>query len=148
MAGSRALGRLGVDQTGHLWTIWHASREALTTSALIGYPDGIDLLPILGGWTDILLASWIEPWIGLIPAFNAVTALYLTVAGIGGSLLARSLGAGAFGAFIAGTLLQVDSYLLFHLNNGRTEQLAIGLVALAIVALDRLARRPGREPHA
>ena len=52
-AGSRALGGIEVDLVGHIWTIWHAMHEPLTRTELIGYPDGIDLMPILGGWADI-----------------------------------------------------------------------------------------------
>ena len=134
-AGSRALGGIEVDLVGHIWTIWHATQEPLTRTELIGYPDGVDLMPILGGWADIWLASKLAPLVGLVPAFNMVTGLYLMLAGVGGHLLARTLGASALGGLVAGTLLQLEPYMLHHLHGGRTEQLAVGPVALVIVAL-------------
>ena len=133
-AGHRALGAFALDLTGHIWTVWHAVREPLTTTKLIGFPDGVDLMPIVGGWLDIFISAKLAPLIGLLPAFNATSLLYIWIAGIGGHVLARTMGASAGPAFIAGTLLQLDSFLLHHLLGGRTEQVGIGFIALAIAA--------------
>ena len=127
-AGDAALGASDIDLLGHIWTIWHATRESLTQTHLVGFPSGIDLLPILGGWADIFLASILVPFVGLIPAFNIVTALYLTVTGIGIHVLCRCFGAGTAGAFLAGTLFQLEPFVLHNLVGGRTEQLGIGFV--------------------
>ena len=133
-AGEAALGGSEIDLLGHVWTIWHATQEPLTYTHLVGYPEGIDLLPILGGWADIVLAGWLTPFLGLISAFNAVTAIYLTIVGIGINVLARCFGARLAGAFLAGTLFQLEPFILHHLTGGRTEQLGVGFVALAIAA--------------
>lgn len=139
------MGGENVDLVGHVWTVWHATREPLTRTELIGYPGGVDLLPILGGWADIWLASKLMPMMGLIPAFNAVTGLYVALAGVGGHLLARSLGASAWGGWVAGTVLQLEPFMLHHLQGGRTEQIALGPVAFVLVSMLRLWKRPTRR---
>jgi len=54
-AGDRVFGPRSMDQTGHHWTIWSASRGPVTRTDLVAWPEGADLLPILGGWLDIFL---------------------------------------------------------------------------------------------
>lgn len=137
-AGEHALGRRSVDLLGHLWHHWHAAREPLTTTTLVRFPEGVDLLPITGGWLDVWIGGRLVPWLGLIRAWNAVVGLLVLVAGIGGTVLARSLGAGRQAAVVAGVLLQLDGFLMLHLAGGRTEQLGLGLVALALAGAVRL----------
>lgn len=143
--GELALGMGSVDLQGHLWMGWHAGREGLLQTELLGWPQGLDLLPVLGGWLDVWLVGVLEGAIGLIPAYNAVIALYVFIAGLGGAALSRSLDAPR-GAWVAGLLLQLDGFLLLHLQGGRPEQVGLGFVALSAAAAVRLLRLPPDAP--
>ena len=114
-----AFGRFSVDLAGHLWTGWSAARGPLTRSPWIGFPDGVDLMPIVGGWLDVWLVGLLSPALGLVTAYNLTCALYGVVVGLGGQLLARSIGASALSAGVAGLLLQLDPFILHHLMGGR-----------------------------
>lgn len=138
-----ALGPFSVDLGGHLWTAWSVSRGEFPRSHLIGWPEGVDLLPVLGGWLDVLLAGGLSRLVGLPLAYNLVLALYLWVAGIGGAALARALGAGWGAALIGGFLLQADPFLMIHLHGGRPEQVGLGFVALLLASSLRTARGEG-----
>lgn len=144
-----ALGRESPDLLGHLWTIWHATQEPLTRTALLSWPEGVDLLPILGGWADIWLASLAAPALGLVGAWNLAMAAYLGLAGVGGALLARALGAPWPAAAAAGLVLQLDPATLQHLHSGRGEQVGVGVLALFLAAGLHSLRGPGwRAPLA
>lgn len=136
-------GGFSVDLVGHLWTTWNAAQGSITRSEMVNWPVGLDLLPVLGGWLDVILGSLLVPLVGPIGAFNAVAWLYLVLAGLGGHALARALGAPAGAALVAGLLLQADSTLLHHLMGGRLELVALGLVALALASAVRAWREPG-----
>jgi len=92
-----AFGAFSVDLAGHLWMGWSAARGPLTRTALLNWPEGLDLMPVLGGWLDVALVGGLSPALGLYGAYNLVAALYLAVAGWGGAALAR-----AFGVFVVG----------------------------------------------
>ncbi len=139
--GSESLGRATVDKSGHLWMGWHASQEAPFYTELLAFPDGLDLMPVLGGWLDVLLVGVFSRFIALEPAYNLVLALYFLVAGLAGWALARALDAPR-GALIAGLLLQLDGFVWMHMDGGRPEQVGLGFVALAAVALLELRRLP------
>lgn len=128
----RAFGRASADLIAHLWMGWHASREPLTRTTLLGWPDGVDLLPVLGGWLDVWVVGNLAPLVGLLPAFNGVVVAWLVVTGLGGVALARAAGASWRGAAVAGPLLQLDGFVLAHLEGGRTEQVGLGFLALAV----------------
>ena len=131
-AGDAIIGFASEDLEGHLWTLWNATQGPMTRSALVNAPVGVDLLPIVGGWLDIRLGSWLAPPLGPARAYNAVLCLYGLLAGLGGALLARSLGAAWWACAVAGLVLQLDPFVLLHLSGGRPEQAALGLVALAL----------------
>lgn len=131
-AEGRALGPFSVDLAGHLWMGWSASRGPDLYSRWIGHPEGVDLLPVLGGWLDVVLVGWVAPWTGLVLAYNLVIALYVAVVGWGGARLARALGAAPWAAALGGALLQLDSFVLMHLAGGRPEQVGLGFAALAL----------------
>lgn len=133
-AGDAAFGPFSVDLAGHLWMGWHASQEGLTYTELLAAPDGVDLLPVLGGWLDVWLVGRLHA-LGapLELAYNGVAGLYVLVAGLGGVVLARAAGARR-SAVLAGLLLQCDGFVLEHLGAGRPEQVGIGFVALALGA--------------
>ncbi len=145
-AGGEAFGRFSVDLAGHLWTGWAVGQGGFFRSSLIGWPDSVDLLPVLGGWMDVLLVGAISQVLPLEVAYNLVIGLYLVVAGIGGWALARSLGCGRLGAAVAGLLLQLDGFVLQHLAGGRPEQVGLGFVALAL-ALAIAVWRGRRKPY-
>lgn len=134
-AGDAAFAPFSVDLAGHLWTCWHATQESLTTTRLLAWPQGQDLLPVIGGWLDVVLAAPLVPVVGPIRSFNAVIALYLFLAGVGGYALARALRLDRGPALLAGFLLQLDGFLLHHALGGRSEQAALGLVALVFAAV-------------
>ena len=142
-AGDAPLGPDSVDRAGHLWAAWHATREPLTSTTLLNYPEGVDLLPVLGGWLDVLLGAALTPLLGLARAYNAVLAIYLVIAALGGRALAQVAGAGARAAWVAGILLQLDGFVLSHALSGRAEQAGLGFVALALAAATQAWRRPG-----
>ncbi|MCP4806166.1 MAG: hypothetical protein GY913_05210 [Proteobacteria bacterium] len=133
LSASAAFGGFSVDLAGHLWMGWHASREALTTTTLLAAPDGLDLMPVLGGWLDVWLVGRLHALgVPLESAYNVVIGLYLVVAGIGGTVLARAADVRLPFAVLAGLLLQCDGFMLEHLMGGRPEQVGLGFVALAL----------------
>ena len=136
------MGPQSLDLTGHVWTHWNAGQGQLGRSELVAWPHGVDLVPLLGGWLDILAGSLVVGVLGPVAAYNLVSALYLFVAGVGGWALARVAGANRWGAAAAGLLLQIDGYTVHHLLGGRTEQAGVGFVALALAAAWSL-RAPG-----
>ncbi len=132
MAGRSIIGFESVDLEGHLWTVWNAMHGPMTRTEWVNAPVGVDLMPVVGGWLDIRLGSWLAPALGLARAYNTVLALYSLLAGLGGVLLVRALGGRVGTGVVAGILLQLDPFILLHLSGGRPEQAALGLVALAL----------------
>ena len=146
-AGEHALGHTSVDLLGHLWHHWHSAQEGLTHTTLVRFPEGVDLLPITGGWLDVWLGGHLVGLLGLVRAWNAVLGLFVLVAGVGGATLARTLGAAPWTAALAGVLLQLDGFLLLHLAGGRSEQVGLGLVALTLAAGLRLVQPAPARTH-
>jgi hypothetical protein len=146
LAGGDAFGRFSVDLAGHLWTGWAVGRDGVLRTAVIGWPEGVDLLPALGGWLDVLLVALLRPVLPLELAYDLVVAGYLVVAGLGGWLLARNMGASSPAALVAGLLLQLDGFVLQHIAGGRPELAALGFVALFLGLAHRVWR--GRCPAA
>lgn len=145
--GDGILGRPELDLVGHLWTIWNGGRDAVTTTSLVAYPHGADLMPILGGWLDVLVGiGLVRLGVPLGLAWNLVCALWLLLAGLGGRALARVVGASRPAAVLCGLLVQLDGYTIHHLLGGRTEQAGLGLVALAVAGAVHIWRRPGWIP--
>ncbi len=131
-AGGHAFGAFSVDLAGHLWMGWRAGFEEPTRTRLLAWPEGVDLMPVLGGWLDVWLVGAASHALPLEWAYNLVVALYLVVAGLGGWALARGLGVSSGVALLAGLLLQIDGFVLQHLAGGRPEQVGLGFVALAL----------------
>jgi hypothetical protein len=129
-ARGAAFGHFSVDLAGHLWTGWALGRDGVFHTDMIGWPEGYDLLPALGGWLDVWMVACLRSILPLELAYDGVLALYVVVAGLGGWLLARELGARGPSALVAGVLLQLDGFLLQHLLGGRPEQAGLGFVAL------------------
>lgn len=140
------LGYRSLDLVGHVWTLAVAARQLdPTRTDMAAYPVGVDLLPILGGWLDIFVGSGLVRLFELSPAFayNLVLVGYFGVAGLGGWALARALGASEGAALLAGLLLQLDGFPLWHATGGRVEQVGLGFVALALALVLRLRRGGG-----
>jgi len=144
-AGDAVIGFASQDLEGHLWTLWNATRGPMTHTDLVNAPHGVDLLPIVGGWLDIRIGSWLAPWLGVARAYNTVLCLYVLLAGLGGALLARSLGAIWPAALVSGLVLQLDPFILLHLAGGRPEQASLGIVALALAGAVGAWRSPDRR---
>jgi hypothetical protein len=142
-ARGEVLGVSCMDLVGHLSCLLHASLGEPFTTTMVAWPQGADLLAINGGWLDIFLGAPLVDLVGVGGAYNAVFGLYVLLAGVGGAVLARALGASRGPALVAGLLLQLDGFLLRSLNDGRLEQGALGLVALALAGAVVVWRRPG-----
>ncbi len=132
-SGGCALGARSYDLVGHLWMAWNASQGEATRTVLQGWPEGVDLLPVLGGWADVHLGGiGIAAGLAVEQAYTLVICGYLLVAGVGGYVLARTLGASAPGGTVAGLVLQLDPGLGQQVVGGRPEQVGLGVVALAL----------------
>jgi hypothetical protein len=145
-ARGAAFGHFSVDLAGHLWTGWAVGRDGILRTGMIGWPEGYDLLPALGGWLDLWMVAALRPLLPLELAYDLVVGLYLVVAGLGGWLLARELGARGPSALVAGLLLQLDGFVLQHLMGGRPEQVGLGFMALFFALCLRAWR--GEVPRA
>ncbi|MEL6346590.1 MAG: hypothetical protein AAFV53_25990 [Myxococcota bacterium] len=142
-ADGEAIGAFSFDQAGHIWTIWHATREPLTTTTLQAWPEGLDLLPALGGWADIVLGAALTPLFGLTTAYSLTVAVYILLAGIGGYALTRVLGGSPGAATLAGMILQLEPSLRTTIRDGQVEQVGIGVPALAVAGAIASWRQPG-----
>jgi hypothetical protein len=138
--GPRAFGKGGADLVSHLWAMWNASQGPATRSRLLTWPEEVDLLPVLPGWLDVVFGGLLTPAMGLVPAYDLVQALYLVLAGLGATALARAAGFSWPAALVAGLLMQLDGYVLDHLKEGRPEQVGVGVVSLALAGAVQLWR--------
>ncbi len=142
-AGGDVIGGPNMDLVGHLSTMLHCSMGQPFHTTMVAWPHGADLLIIVGGWLDIFLACPLVEPLGLRWAYNLVFGVYALLAGVGGWALARQLGASPTSAALAGVLLQLDGFLLRNMGDGRLEQGALGLVALALAGAIHCWRKPG-----
>ncbi len=137
------LGVNNMDLVGHLTSMHHASMGEIFRTDMVAWPVGTDLLAINGGWLDVFLAAPLMEPLGPRTAYNLVFVFYAFLAGFGGWVLARVLGASPWAAAVAGVLLQLDGYMLRNMTDGRLEQGALGLVALAVAGAIHCWRKPG-----
>ncbi|HCH62533.1 MAG: hypothetical protein CL927_00135 [Deltaproteobacteria bacterium] len=143
-AGHRAIGRRTGDLVSHIWAIWNGTLGDPTRSDRFCWPEGIDLLPIYGGWLHTFVGSafaraGLEPTV----AHSTVVCLWLAVAGIAGISIARACGARRWSASVGGVLLQLDGFVLYHAMDGRPEHAGLGFTALALAAALALWRSGG-----
>jgi hypothetical protein len=136
-AGDTALGQRSGDMVSHVWAIWNGARAwpgDPTFSAMVGWPEGTDLLVFYGGWGHTLVGVAAALLLGVDPAvaYTIALCMWLVVAGWGGHALARSLGASTLGAVAAGLVLQLDGIVLYHATDGRPEHAGVGMAALAL----------------
>ena len=144
-AGHRAIGRRTGDLVSHIWAMWNGSRGDPTRSELFCWPEGLDLLPIYGGWLHTFVGAFLTR-AGLEPvvAYSTVICAWLAVAGIAGIAIARVAGARPWSAVVGGALLQLDGFVLYHAMDGRPEHAGLGFTALALAAALGLWHRGGR----
>ncbi len=139
-----ALGRRTGDLVSHVWAVWNGLQGDPTRSALVGFPAGVDLLTIYGGWlhtfVGVLLAR-----AGLSPvlAYSAALALMLAGTGLGAYVLARSVGLGRPAAALAALLLELDGWVLYNAMDGRPEHAGFGPLCLALAGAVVTARGDG-----
>jgi len=107
--------------------LWSGEPWAFSTERA-AWPSGARLRPLL--WPVALLAGVVGPAIALTLSWMLTPALGV----LGGASLARSLGAGSWGAALSGTLLAWAPWVRTTLANGQVEQAALGGVALAWAA--------------
>ena len=144
-AGHRALGRRTGDLVSHVWALWNGGQGDPTRTTLFCWPEGLDLLPIYGGWLHTLVGSALvragaEP----VAAYTTVVCVWLAVAGLGGIALARAVGAGPWAALVGGLLLQLDGFVLYNAMDGRPEHAGLGFTALALACAVAVWDRGGR----
>lgn len=142
-AHGQVLGLPHMDMVGHLSTMLHCSMGEPLHTTMVAWPQGADLLVIVGGWLDIFLACGLVEPLGLVWAYNLVFAFYVLLGGVGILVLSRELGASLPAAVLGGLLLQLDGLFLYNLTDGRLEQGALGLSALAVAGAVHTWRNPG-----
>jgi len=142
--GPGALGRRTSDLVSHVWAIWNGGGGDPTRTDHFSFPEGLDLLPIFGGWLHTLLGVGLHR-LGADPlgAYSTVVCAWLVVAGLAGMALARVLGTGMGAAIVGGLLLQLDGFVLYHATDGRPEHAGLGFTALALTAALSLWQRSG-----
>ena len=146
-AGPGAVGRRTTDLVSHVWAIWNGAHGDPTRTTLLSWPDGLDLLPIYGGWLHTFVGTALVH-LGDAPtaAYSTVVCTWLAVAGLAGIALARTLGARPWAAAVGGMLLQLDGFVLYNATDGRPEHAGLGFTTLALAAALHLWHRGGR-PH-
>lgn len=125
---------------------WLTGEAPLGAADLAGWPDRVPFWP-----TDPLVQLVQVPLraiLGDAGALTAVALLLLSLTGIGVAALARELGATPAGARVAGVVAQISPYLVRNLGDVVVEALALGPLALAMLALLRAAspEAQGRRP--
>ncbi len=144
-AGHRALGRRTGDLVSHIWALWNGSLGDPTRTELFCWPEGLDLLPIYGGWLHTFLGTgFVRAGMAPIAAYTTVLCLWLAVAGVAGIALARVCGVRPWSAAVGGLLLQLDGFVLYHAMDGRPEHAGLGFTTLALSAALALWQRGGR----
>ncbi|MFH1464730.1 MAG: hypothetical protein ABIO70_10120 [Pseudomonadota bacterium] len=131
-ARGAAIGPFSVDLAGHLWNGWAFGQAGWFHTRMTGWPDGVDLLPAVGGWLDLFGVAALRHLVPLELAYDLVIGVYLVVAGLGAWVLARALGATRPAAVVAGLMLQLDGFVLTHLHGGRPEQVGLGFLSLLL----------------
>ncbi|MCP4808797.1 MAG: hypothetical protein GY913_01795 [Proteobacteria bacterium] len=144
----RALGHGGADTYNHVWGFWQVADalgrgESPLWTARVGFPEGGALWFI-----DLFNAIWTLPvqWAGgPILAVNVAIWANLVLAGVATWALAREVTKNEVGAVFAGVAYMAAPQVLGQLHNGISETLSIGWLPLAVLALHRLHREPGRN---
>lgn len=126
----------------HVWVLWWARHHVADLhSDLLFHPHGADVVTLYG--SDALSPALLR-WLPLSPVllYNLWVWLLLVLAGLGLDRLARSRGASAGGALLAGTILATAPFFQHELLNGTSEIIAAGLLPWFLLALFAVLERP------
>jgi hypothetical protein len=148
--GDRFPGQRPDDAYGHYWNLWWF-RQALATgqnpyhTPLWYPPDGTDLY--LGTLAPVngLLALLPQLLFGPLVAYNLLVLLNLTLAGLATFLLARRVTGHAGGAAVAGLVMTASPFLIYQLNIGHLN--VVALYGLPFFAYSLLRAADGRRRH-
>ncbi len=127
----------------HLWGVWWLLHALATPGVgvfetdLLFAPHGVSLalndpVPIVAG-----VAAVLEPFVGLVGSFNLALLLSLVIGALGALLLAREVGADAWGALAAGVVFGFSPFVMAHAlgHTGYATVAAIPFVALSWIRL-------------
>ncbi len=142
--GSGVLGSPDADGMKHLWTLWWIRESVLTWhqlpfhTELINFPVGLDLYPIepLNG-----LAACLLGFLPLGTASNVLVFINLTLTGVAGCWMGRTLSGSRWGGVAAGILLEASSFSLFTVHVGVGELQHLWWLPLGLGLWSLLRRR-------
>jgi hypothetical protein len=108
-----------------------------TRSELVGFPGGVDLIAVYGGWLHTFLGVALCRLFDLAPhlGYSGALALLLVATGVGGVALGRAMGLSQGAAALMGLLLQLDGWVLYNAMDGRPEHAGFGPFCLALAGL-------------
>ncbi len=140
------LGHPGNDTWNHVWGFWWVAEEILQHGRwpgwtdLIAWPSGGALYFI--DTFNALLTLPLQAVAGPVVTHNAIMAGSLWFSAFAAWLLARHLVRSDAAALVAGAAYGFCPHILAQAHNGITESLNIGWLALYLLALLKLMRRP------
>jgi hypothetical protein len=136
------------DAVLHVWQHWWFGRflagdSPLWTTDMSVFPAQAKLTGLWEGHLDLLMSLPLIPWLGPVTVNNIVTLAFLAIALTGAYLLAREVSGDRYAAAAAAMLYALSPTLLRELAQGRHEDAATGLLALALVFFGRFFRQGG-----
>jgi hypothetical protein len=135
------------DTLGLVWTLWHTAEHLSRfgtlglESQLAGFPDGGTVWP--ANPVEAVLVAPITALAGPAVAYNLLQLLHPGAAAGAVVVLARRVGAGAWGAALAGLATGLSPVLLCSAHNGNVEMGQLYWLPLAGIAAWAAARRGG-----
>ena len=135
------------DTLGLVWTLWHTAEHLVRfgslglESQLAGFPTGGTVWP--ANPVEAVLVAPITALAGPAVAFNLLQLVHPGAAAAAVVVLARRLGAGAWGAALAGLATGLSPTLLCSAHNGNVEVGQLYWVPLAGIAAWSAAQRGG-----
>jgi len=149
--GERMVGHPVGEGTTHIWVQWLIGEWWAGNTPLFGQAGVVahELLWLMP--TDLttrLVALVLEPCLGPVATLNVTVGALLLLAGGSTVAIARELGAGPWAGALAGVWMVWAPSLLGFAADGRVDSLGVGWVGLAVWALLRVLRRPGRRTGA
>ena len=131
------------DLWNSLWGFWYggaALREGRLPwrTELLGWPDGGVLLP--ADPVNLILAAPLTWSVGVAAAYGLLVLGHLTFSGVAAHLLAREVQGADRAGWVAGVGWMCAPVMISAAQNGTSEALAGGWLAMAALALLRAAR--------
>ncbi|RME24074.1 MAG: hypothetical protein D6798_12125 [Deltaproteobacteria bacterium] len=140
-ANSEGWGRLFVNAQVARWLRGEAP---VGFADLLAWPTGMSFWPTDPLTQLVQLAA--TAIVGDLAGLTVTTLAWLSLAGVGPYLLARTAGASRGGAFLAGLVVQLSPFLARHASDLVLEVLALGPLALAVAAILRHVTGPRPRP--